>query len=521
MPQPAIYSHITSYTRINFVAFLVASMANIAVMVFLGATQSFFMTDALGMEEKVGSYLGRLTFYDQLVVIALTPFVGVCCDRIGSRYLEVAGLAIMGTALLGTGFFANSVFPGMLIWRLLFAVGATASMSVVSVMLIEYNNSALGLGKLAQTSIETSIGLADQTPPEENLEEQPTDEPPSQATFGELNELNKTRREGKRTSVLGIASGVGAVFAVLFLLTLPVYFGQTQSKKDAIKSSYKAVGLVTTLLALILFKGLYKHENIYSPEEEPDQLGELRANPTETESATNALMYGTKKTHETYLLAVKHGFKLSLQNPLLFLAYFAAVMGRCTTITVTLFLPFYINKYFYSSGKCSVADAEHCREAYILSSILSGLTNTCALIFAPIVGVLIDRFGNHVNNLLVANVIGIIAFAGMAFIRTPDHSVCIYILACLMGVAEISFIIMSMTMISNISSQKKFFQNKGCILGVSTLIAEIGVMTTTRIGGLIGDSSPSFPFMLIGSAALTFVVALLVIKRTTQDVTLT
>ena len=60
---------------------------------------------------------------------------------------------------------------------------------------------------------------------------------------------------------------------------------------------------------------------------------------------------------------------------------------------LTIFIPLWVYKYYIMIGECSgdPLDSEikeNCRDAYIKASILSGIAQTFALIFAPVVGYL-------------------------------------------------------------------------------------------------------------------------------------
>ncbi|ODV83049.1 hypothetical protein CANARDRAFT_204014 [[Candida] arabinofermentans NRRL YB-2248] len=496
---------IEDYTKLNFLGFLLASFGAIMLAVFVSATQSYFITDALGIGTKVGSYIGTLGFYDELLSMCLVPFIGVLSDKIGARPIISFGFFIAGISLLGLGYFVRqNVYPWMLFWRLIFSVGLTSSIGVLTVMLIELNNSNINVKDfLSFKSEEEQVHIA--------------------STLNEIDNINRKRNDGKKVSIMGIMSGLGAVFAVTVLLRLPVVFGQTLPAGDAVRKSYYTVGLLAIAMSIILFFIVYHNKDQTMFRDEIDDLfDELDARDSvgiADDEAPSSTGISNNNRSDSYIKSLKQGIQLSIQNPMILLAYFGGFVARCITITVSLFVPFYINHYFYSSGKCtsSNTDKVHCPESYILSSILTGIANTMALVFAPVAGILLDKTSNHAHMLLIGNSISILGFGSISFVSTPDASSIVFVSAMLMGMAQITFIVSSMTMISNIASQDRYYKYKGSISGVSSFVGGIGILFINKVGGYLGDIDSRGPFMFIAALNILFMIMMLVLKRVKEN----
>jgi MFS family permease len=84
------------------------------------------ITDRIGQKRRVGDAVGTLGFYDEVVALVACPLWGMLSDRIGVRNVAVAGYAIVGISLF-VFMQAKSVFPGLLLARLLFSLGGAAT----------------------------------------------------------------------------------------------------------------------------------------------------------------------------------------------------------------------------------------------------------------------------------------------------------------------------------------------------------------------------------------------------------
>ncbi|KAG5918342.1 hypothetical protein E4U42_006887, partial [Claviceps africana] len=116
-----------STTTTQAVTYLLGiSLFSISFLVFLNSSISFVVTDLIGQKENVGDVVGTLGFADELVALVACPAWGLVSDRLGVRWVAAMGYAIIGIAL-GLLVRARSVYPQLLLARILFAVGASAA----------------------------------------------------------------------------------------------------------------------------------------------------------------------------------------------------------------------------------------------------------------------------------------------------------------------------------------------------------------------------------------------------------
>ncbi len=102
------------------------SLFSISFLVFLNSSVSFVITDLIGIKHGVGDIVGTLGFVDEIVALIACPVWGLVSDRLGVRYVAVIGYTVIGFALF-LFVQARNVYPQLLLARIFFAVGATAS----------------------------------------------------------------------------------------------------------------------------------------------------------------------------------------------------------------------------------------------------------------------------------------------------------------------------------------------------------------------------------------------------------
>jgi len=102
------------------------SLFSISFLVFLNSSVSFVITDLIGVKDGVGDIVGTLGFVDEIVALIACPIWGLISDRSGVRFVAVTGYTVIGLSLF-LFVQAGNVYPQLLLARVFFAVGATAS----------------------------------------------------------------------------------------------------------------------------------------------------------------------------------------------------------------------------------------------------------------------------------------------------------------------------------------------------------------------------------------------------------
>ena len=123
-------------TKINGLTYFVSAMLAVPMMAALSFLQPMMMK-LVGVDRVIqGTLSGDLVFYQECVVLLLTPFIGALADKLDRRPLLMLGIALLG---IGYAFypFADSIFM-MYAYRTIFAAGLALVATVISIINMDY-----------------------------------------------------------------------------------------------------------------------------------------------------------------------------------------------------------------------------------------------------------------------------------------------------------------------------------------------------------------------------------------------
>lgn len=204
-----------------------------------------------------------------------------------------------------------------------------------------------------------------------------------------------------------------------------------------------------------------------------------------------------------YTELLKLGFA-EAKNTKIALAYYGGFLARSTTVATSVFIPLFVNKYYYKHGICVPGSESTCREAYVQAAILSGIAHTVSLVFAPVFGYICDRYGRK-NSMILTTLIGITSSFGFAFAGSPK-SVTAVVMSCLFGAAQIGHIITSMSLCTD-----KQRAHNGAISGVYGLCGGLGILIISKVGGYAADYWTGAPFIVLAVFNIGLLITTLVV----------
>lgn len=124
-------------TRGHTLAYLWAAFVSIGLFTYMTALQGFVLEVYVGVPPgERGGVSGDLQFWQELIVIATVGLIGALSDRMGRRFVYIAGFLITGLAYAAYPF-ANDVNQ-LLIYRLIFGVGVAALGGMLATVLADY-----------------------------------------------------------------------------------------------------------------------------------------------------------------------------------------------------------------------------------------------------------------------------------------------------------------------------------------------------------------------------------------------
>ncbi|KAI7978357.1 hypothetical protein EIK77_002903 [Talaromyces pinophilus] len=443
---------------------------------------------------------------------------------------------------------ASNVYPQLLLGRLLFSLGGSAVATMVTATLPTITGGNLPQGPSHQRrsnhtwrpSLSSEITITPSRFERSRSREQ-------------IPEPTPTSSSSRLAGFVGLFAGCGALISLAVFLPLPAYFERSgSSPADAIRQSFYVVASVALLIAIACFFG-------------------LRNLPGEEEKHIQSLWQGAYTDEEypgyrpstvtSYGKDLLHAFELGFRHPDICLGYVGGLVARASSVAISLFIPLIVNYYYRRLGLCQRTDQDKppsgglgdikksCPEAYILASILTGVSQLIALLTAPVFGYLSERSRRYNIPLLFAALLGVVGYITFPLIFNPQPTAPhvsggVFVMVCFIGISQIGAIVCSLGILSNgvlnINSSNKHqdsagtsqdsagldqdgiennshtehdpliskpggsvtFEDlkhlKGCIAGIYSLYGGAGILILTKLGGLLFDkSSTGAPFYIM------------------------
>ncbi|OCK76847.1 hypothetical protein K432DRAFT_334974 [Lepidopterella palustris CBS 459.81] len=423
---------------------------SISFLVFLNSSVSFVITQRIGQENNVGDAVGTLGFADELVALVACPMWGVLSDRIGVRTVAVVGYAIVGVSLW-VFVQASNVYPQLLLARLLFSLGATATATMVTAILptMTLNTSPPDPRSPARHGNGTSRTMAP------SISSELTITPARFSSRLPVTPPSTKKSTGASTSQLaglvGMFTGLGALLALGLFLPLPTRFQKAgASPSTAIADSFYVVGAVAIVVSLMCLFGLHDLPG----EEEKGFRRLISRKSLKTSESTHA-----ERPSLSYPRLLLTSIVLGFKSRNIGLGYLGGFVARASSVAISLFIPLFTNAYFLRSGLCDAndptdpADIKHaCPHAYLLAAALTGTSQLVALLCAPLFGYLAGRYKRFDIPLLAAALAGIIGYVSFGVLKSPDPksddgSGAVFAIVALLGISQIGSIVCSLALL--------------------------------------------------------------------------
>ncbi|KAJ1550904.1 hypothetical protein HK096_004303, partial [Nowakowskiella sp. JEL0078] len=290
-------------------------------------------------ENQLGNLSGSLTFYDELFSLVMVWVWGLTSDIIGRRTVYSLAYIFMAIGLF-IFTFASDVYPQLLIFRLIFALGGSAGSCMLTAVLADY------------------AGEEDR---------------------------------GKISAVVGLMTGCGALLALFVFLRIP---SSTADPVAGLRKAFFIVGGIAAFFGVFIFFTLRKSfgkdlTRIEQPQKISSEFVSSQSQSQENSSSSLLSKSFLPNNKRSILNIALEGIKAA-RDPVILVGYIGGFLARADTIIVTTFLPLLVYKYYIANGLCSAKDpndpdiAQTCRQAYVLSSTLSGVSQTLTLVGAPI-----------------------------------------------------------------------------------------------------------------------------------------
>ena len=391
--------------------------------------------------------MGTLGFADELLALVACPVWGLISDRIGVRAVAVAGYSIIGVSLFCL-VRSTTVYPEMLVGRLMFSVGGSACSTMVTAILPSML--AERIKEDEETARAEGSNGDDSRPAAEESDDTEQRTPrihrgnasvSSELTITEARYISRSRPDHVQTGLtgdrsqgssqlagfVGLFTGAGALVALILFLPLPAYLQERgQSQTQSLQSTYYFVATIAFVVAVFIALGL---RNL--PGEESKRLGNICQVPYDETTSLDreGNIHTTLTPAPSYVVLARGALKLGIVDSRIFLGYAGGFVARASSVGISLFIPLFVNAYFVREGLCqsnpeNLPDVKkNCQQAYTVASALGGMAETAALICAPLFGWLGSRAGKSGSerSLLAATAAGVAGYALFGHLQTPDY----------------------------------------------------------------------------------------------------
>ena len=246
----------------NMVTYYWAALTGILLQTFVPQMQPYLLTEFLGIPEgEQGVISGNLSFWGEVVIIAMVGVWGTLSDRIGRRPVMVMGYLIMSAGVFA--YPQAETYETLLLVRLAFAAGVAA----YSVMLV--------------TLIADYVG---------------------------------DDSRGRASGLMGFFSGIGALITVMLVLRLPKMFQDAgQTPIEAGFATYWIIGGLTLVTGIVMWFGL-RGQVVHQEERQRPLLEQVREGLLAARDPGIGLAYGASFVARGNLAIVGTFFTLWLAN---------------------------------------------------------------------------------------------------------------------------------------------------------------------------------------------------------------
>ncbi|KAF2084302.1 hypothetical protein K490DRAFT_49442 [Saccharata proteae CBS 121410] len=542
-------------TRPQIATYLLGiALFSISFLVFLNSSLSFLITERIGQRHAVGDAVGTLGFADELVALVACPIWGILSDRVGVAKVAVAGYAIVGVSLF-VFVAARNVYPQLLLARLFFSLGASATTTMVTAILPtmthippppldDIRTPGRGVNGHGHTvSVSPSISSELTITPARYR----STSPPAQSRRRNSPAATTSRLAG----LVGMFTGLGALLALGVFLPLPARFQKNGViASEAVAYSFYIVGSVALAVAVACVFGLRDlpgeaskgWHNLCGPKKEKSNEG--NGSPSETQTSLS------------YPRLFVNAMALAFSDVNVGLGYLGGFVARASSVAISLFIPLFTNAYYISSGLCEPGDSGSedmktaCRRAYVLAAMLTGTSQLVALLCAPVFGYLSGKYRTYNQPLILSTVAGIAGYVAFGLLKSPDPrskdgSAGVFFIAALLGISQIGAIVCSLGLLgrgingeaadairedgdedgdeeeagdesnlhphqrsTNVPRRPSRAHLKGSIAGVYSLAGGAGILLLTKVGGVMFDGLDyGAPFFLMAGFNALLLVA--------------
>ncbi|KAL0490342.1 hypothetical protein AKO1_006516, partial [Acrasis kona] len=288
---------------------------------------------------------------------------------------------------------------------------------------------------------------------------------------------------GKATGLIGFCINLGSLFSSFVLVNLPKWISQDgRGYFTSQQSGYITYSLVAVfLLSAGVLSTILLHDGEMFRKE-------LKERKLEKEIKNEG---GIKKFFKSFAEAIT-----AMRDPVIVLSYIAAFISRMD-LTVTSFNSLWLGQELTEAGLSSAA-------ALSKTGQILGIASVISIFISPLLGGLADKM-NKVVLLCAISLFSALSFGSVFFIPHLNGW-WVYLWIASMGISSIGSLVASNTLISHAAPKEV----RGSVMGVYNLVGALGMMLSTKVGGVLFDKNHKHPYYFVSLCAFVlFLITLL------------
>lgn len=199
---------------------------------------------------------------------------------------------------------------------------------------------------------------------------------------------------------------------------------------------------------------------------------------------------GRRRQKVNMLTTLRVGAREGMANRRLLLCYAGGFISRADLTLVATFISLWVQQAARQDGYTA-------EEAIARAGMLFGIIQGSSLLWAPVCGLLLDRF----NRLACLAAALLVAGIGYTFLGLQDHpfELAGIIGGVLVGIGQMSVILSSTALIG----QEAPVDARGAVIGLAGFCGNVGILVTSVVGGFLYDHwRISGPVLFVGLANL-------------------
>jgi len=191
----------------------------------------------------------------------------------------------------------------------------------------------------------------------------------------------------------------------------------------------------------------------------------------------------------------------SVRNPRLALCYLAAFVSRSDMTVVGLYFSLWVTTTGVEQGLSTA-------EALARATLLFSAMNVASLLWAPVMGLLIDRM-DRVGALSVAVALAAIGYGAMCLVADPIGNPWIWPWLVVLGMGVISPVLAAQALLG----QETPPALRGAVNGMFNAAGAVGILGISLAGGYLFDVWKQYPFLVVALLNGALLLSALVMKR--------